>query len=842
MSKRMGDSALPVDEILEHLKETLRAHQNAILVAPPGAGKTTRITLAIMDEPWLGGKRILMLEPRRLAARTAARYMAATIGEQVGQTVGYRVKQDTRVSSKTRIEVITEGVLTRMLQADPSLEDVGIVILDEFHERSLHADLGLALCLQSQAVLRDDLRLLIMSATLDITAIAALLHDAPIIQSEGRAFPVDTRYLRSPVEGRIEAAVVRVIREAMAAEEGDMLVFLPGLAEIRRVQALLSERPFNEAVRIAPLHSSLSPEAQDAAISPAKQGERKIVLTTSIAETSLTVQGVRIVVDSGLMRVSRFSPRTGMSRLETVPVSRASADQRQGRAGRTEAGVCYRLWTEQENRQLTLHTSPEIKEADLTALALELAAWGVYDPAELQWLDLPPKAAYTQACALLRELGALHANGAITPHGRRMAELALHPRLGHMLLKAASLGLGALACELAALLSERSFLRGGDASAEVDLRLRVEALRRSSGAAASGSRDYAVAQRIAAEASHLQRMLGIAESDDREFHDLSACGLLLALAYPDRIAQLRTTGRFLLSSGRGAMIAQLQPLSNAPYLVAAELDDQGADSRIYLAAPCDLAGLMQLAEDGLAICEQEMITWDDSVQAVRTRKQLRLGALVLKDGPLADPDPDLILHALIEGITHMGLQTLPWSKAASQLRRRLQFMHQLEPELWPDVSDQALLNSALDWLGPHLYGIRSIQELKSMQLTAILESMLTWEQKRELDELVPTHLVVPSGSRIPIDYSDVAAPVLAVRLQEMFGLERTPTIGRGRIPLTIHLLSPAHRPVQVTQDLTSFWMNTYYEVRKDLKGRYPKHYWPDNPLEAMPTNRVRSKT
>ncbi|TCZ73428.1 ATP-dependent helicase HrpB [Paenibacillus albiflavus] len=837
----MGGGALPVDEILDHLKETLHAHQNAVLAAPPGAGKTTRIPLAIMNEPWLGGKRILMLEPRRLAARTAARYMAAAIGEQVGQTVGYRVKQDTRVSAKTRIEVITEGVLTRMLQADPSLEDVGIVILDEFHERSLHADLGLALCLQSQAVLREDLRLLIMSATLDMTAIAALLHDAPIIQSEGRAFPVETRYLPSPVEGRMEAAVVRVIREAMAAEEGDMLVFLPGIAEIRRVQVLFSERPFEEAVRIAPLHSSLSQEAQDAAISPAKQGERKIVLTTSIAETSLTVQGVRIVVDSGLMRVSSFSPRTGMSRLETVRVTQASADQRQGRAGRTEAGVCYRLWTEQENRQLAPHTTPEIREADLTALALELAAWGVHDPAELQWLDLPPKAAYTQACALLRELGALHANGAITPHGRRMAELALHPRLGHMLLKAASLGLGALACELAALLSERSFLRG-DASAEVDLRLRVEALRRSSGAAVSGSRDYAVAQRIAAEASQLQRMLGIAEPDDRDHHDLSACGLLLALAYPDRIAQLRTTGRFLLSSGRGAMIAQLQPLSNAPYLVAAELDDQGADSRIYLAAPCDLTDLMQLAEDGLAVCDQEMITWDDISQAVRTRKQLRLGALVLKDGPLADPDPESILHALIEGITHLGLQTLPWSKAASQLRRRIQFMHQLEPELWPDMSDQALLDSAIDWLGPHLYGIRSIQELKSVQMSAILESMLSWEQKRELDEFAPTHLVVPSGSRIPIDYSDVSAPVLAVRLQEMFGLERTPTIGRGRIPLTIHLLSPAHRPVQVTQDLTSFWTNTYYEVRKDLKGRYPKHYWPDNPLEAIPTSRVRPKT
>jgi ATP-dependent helicase HrpB len=470
-----------------------------------------------------------------------------------------------------------------------------------------------------------------------------------------------------------------------------------------------------------------------------------------------------------------------------------------------------------------------------------LAAWGVREPAELKWLDTPPAAAFTQARILLRELGALQEDGAITPHGRRMTELGLHPRLGHMLLKAVPLGLGGLACELAALLGERNAVRG-DASgaAQVDLRLRVQALSSSSFAAASGTRDYAVAQRVAAEASHLQRILGLATSEAQST-STAACGLLLAIAFPDRIAQLRSTGRFLLSNGRGAMIPQLQPLSNAAYMVAVELDDQGADSRIYLAAPVEIEELLHLAQDGLPIEEEDVITWDSTAQAVRARKQLRLGALVLKEGPLANPDPDLILQALVEGIIEKGLKLLPWSKAANQLRQRLLFMHRLEPSEWPDVTDEALLESAVDWLAPHLYGSKSMNDLKQLQMTSILESMLSWDQRRELDELAPTHLVVPSGSRIPIDYTEVSAPVLAVRLQEMFGLERTPKLGRGRIPLTIHLLSPAQRPVQVTQDLASFWRNAYFEVRKDLKGRYPKHYWPDNPLEAVPTNRVRPR-
>lgn len=833
---------LPVDLIIDELRTTLRLHVNTILVAPPGAGKTTRIPLALLNEPWLEGRRILMLEPRRLAARAAARYMAVSLGEEVGRTVGYRVKHDTKVSPMTRIEVITEGVLTRLLQADPSLEDVGLVILDEFHERSLHADLGLALCLQSQAVLRNDLRLLVMSATLEAKSVAALLHDAPIVISEGRTFPVETRYLQHPVNGRIETSIVRIVQDALAQEQGDLLVFLPGVAEIRRVEALLNQLSLKPNVRVAPLFGSLSQEAQDAAIAPAKPGERKIVLATSIAETSLTVNGVRIVVDSGLMRVSRFSPRTGMTRLETIAVSKASADQRRGRAGRLESGICYRLWTEQEDRQLVPHTTPEIREADLVPLALELAVWGVSEPAELMWLDPPPQAAFAQARNLLQELGALDGGGAITPHGRRMSELGLHPRLAHMLLKADEFGLGRLACELAALLSERDLLRGDEAAAAgVDLRLRVEALRRHHHAALSSVREDAAVKRIFAEAGNLQRALGIAPSRSGDTpDDAAACGLLLSLAYPDRIAQRRTSGRFLLTNGRGAVIPQLQQLSNAPYLVAAELDDQGAESRIYLAAPVDLVDLKQQAD--IRIEEQSITLWDHAAQAVRARKQIRLGALILEEVSLKDPDPDLVMHTLLEGISEEGVVLLPWSKTSNQLRQRLLFMHQLDQTAWPDVTDDALLATMVDWLAPHLYGYRSSNDLKRLNMVAILESMLSWDLRRQLDELAPTHITVPSGSRIAVDYTDVSAPLLAVRLQEMFGLEKTPCLGGGKIPLTIHLLSPAQRPVQVTRDLESFWRDAYFEVRKDLKGRYPKHYWPDNPLEAIPTNRIRPRS
>lgn len=816
-------TALPIDAVLPALREALDARPNAVLVAQPGSGKTTRVPLALLDAPWLAGQRILMLEPRRLAARAAARYMASLLGEQVGETVGYRVRMETRVGPKTRIEVITEGVLTRMLQGDQALEGVGLVIFDEFHERSLHADLGLALSLESQAVLRDDLRILVMSATLDAEPIAELMGDAPVITGEGRTFPVETRYLNRPVEGRIEPAVVHAVVNALASTEGDLLVFLPGVGEIRRVEARLAELSLGRDVRVALLYGNLPQEEQDLAIAPCPPGQRKVVLSTSIAETSLTVEGVKVVIDSGLMRVPRFSPRTGMTRLETITVSRASADQRRGRAGRLAPGVCYRLWTEGEDRRLLPHGKPEIMETDLAPLALELAAWGISDPADLQWIDPPPAAAYQQARQLLQQLGAIHEGGAITAHGRRMAELGLHPRLAHMILKADSLGCCGLACELAALLRERDILAGQ--TLDADLRLRLEALRRGE------------ARRVMTEANHWKRSLGIRVEDAG---DVNFCGVLLAFAYPDRIAQRRADGRFLLRNGRGAAFFEKQTLSSSAYLVAAELDDQGIESRIFLAAPLEEGDLERHA--GEEIEDEILIAWDRGAQAVRARRRRRLGALILKETQQATPSPEETVAALLEGIETEGLDILPWTKTASQLLQRLRFMHHSLPEEWPDVSADALLGTLSDWLAPHIYGMRSRADLQSLHLTDILLAMLSWDQRRELDETAPTHIVVPSGSRIPVDYSDPEAPLLAVRLQEMFGLQETPRIARGRVPLTLHLLSPAHRPVQVTRDLASFWRNAYFEVKKDQKGRYPKHYWPDDPLEALPTNRTRPRT
>ncbi len=825
----MGE--LPIDRVLTQLKEALAGHANAVLVAPPGAGKTTRVPLALLEEPWAAGRKIIMLEPRRLAARAAARYMASRLGEQVGETVGYRVRLDTKVGPKTRVEVITEGVLTRLLQADPALEDVAAVIFDEFHERSLHADLGLAFALESQAVLRDDLRLLVMSATLDAAPVAELMQGAPVVVSEGRSYPVETRYLSKPVEGKLEPAAAACIRQALAAEEGGLLAFLPGAGEIRRVERLLLEAGLGPQVRIAPLYGQLAQGEQDAAIAPSVPGQRKVVLATSIAESSLTVEGVRIVVDGGRMRVPRFSPRTGMTRLETVAVSRDAADQRRGRAGRTAPGVCYRLWTEQEDRRLAPHRAPEIMEADLAALALELAAWGVADPARLAWLTPPPAAAYGQAAALLRQLGALGEDGAITPHGRRMAELGVSPRLAHMMLRAVPLGLGGLACELAALLSDRDLLRSWPDSPNADLRLRVEALR---GEGAVRAADPAARRRIAAEAEQGKRMLGLPPEQRDE---VSACGMLLAFAYPDRIAQNKGSGRFLLSGGRGGSFSGPQPLYGEKYLVVAELD-QGADGRIDLAAPISEEQLYRGFADDIET--ETTVAWDRTAQAVRARKREKLGALTLREAPAEAPDPERVLNALLEGIAAEGLSILPWTKAAKQLRERIGFMHRVDPA-WPDVSDEALLAGLGEWLGPHLYGLKSREDLQRLPMAAILDGMLPWPQRQQLDEFVPTHMTVPSGSRIPIDYSDPASPVLAVRLQELFGLRETPRIGGGKVPLLLHLLSPAHRPVQVTRDLASFWRDAYFEVKKDLKGRYPKHVWPDDPLAALPTNRAKPR-
>ncbi|MFC4600179.1 ATP-dependent helicase HrpB [Cohnella hongkongensis] len=834
----MSYSPLPIDEALPELKRALAKGNNAVLVAEPGAGKTTRVPLALLGESWLQDRKIVMLEPRRLAARSSADYMARALGEQVGGTVGYRVKMDAKVGARTRIEVVTEGVLTRMLQSDPALEGVGLVIFDEYHERSLHADLGLALSLQSQALLREDLKLLVMSATLEAEPVAELLGGAPVVRSAGRSYPVETVYRPGPPGIEAEEAVARAALDALRSHEGDVLAFLPGVGEIRRVEARLRESLRGSAfnVRVFPLHGSLSSEDQDRALAPLPQGERKIVLATSVAETSLTVEGITVVIDSGLMRVSRFSPRTGMSRLDTVTVSAASADQRRGRAGRLRPGTCYRLWSAERQSALPPRSSPEILEADLAPLLLELAVWGVGDPGELIWLDAPPAPAVQQARELLVQLGALEEDGRrATEHGRQMAELGKHPRIAHMLLRALPLGLGGLACELAVVLGERDLLRYSDGQAPTaDLRARIEALRgRGAYAADEGAR-----RRLAEEARRLRRELGLsAPGVDADRPD--DCGLLLAFAYPDRIGRQRDSGKYLLSGGRGAAFGPGQALAREPWIVVADVDDAGADGRIRLAAPVSLERVAASLREAVAV--ESDVFWDAEAKSVRGRERRKLGAIVLEEKPLGKLPEEKRLQALLEGIRSEGLEMLPWTKAARQFQERAAFARRHD-DSWPDLSDEALLATLEIWLADYAEGMKSRTDLQRLNVKELLEALLPWEdRRRRLDEEAPTHWTAPSGSRVPIDYGDPDAPFVAVRLQELFGLPETPRIAGGRVPLTLHLLSPAQRPVQVTQDLASFWRGAYFEVRKDLKGRYPKHYWPDNPLEAEATRRVRPR-
>ena len=843
-------TSLPIEAVLPELAAALRAQPSAVLHAPTGAGKTTRVPLALLEAPWLEGQKIVMLEPRRLAARAAARRMAHLLGERVGQTVGYRVRMDTQVGAETRIEVVTEGVLTRMLQSDPALPGVGAAIFDEFHERNMQADLGLALALEARAVLRPALRLLVMSATLDAAPVADLLGEAPperapLVTSEGRSFPVETQYLERRPTGRVEDFTAAAVRAALEEETGDVLVFLPGAGEIRRTQRRLAEGGLPQDVDVRPLFGNLSHREQDRAIAPSPEGRRKVVLSTDIAETSLTIEGIRVVVDAGLQRTPRFDPRSGMTRLETVHVSKASADQRKGRAGRLAPGVCRRLWTHHTQQHLAEHTAPEIQQADLAPLALDLAQWGAPDPAALRWLDPPPEAAFAQARALLGRLGALDADGLITDHGRDMASLGLHPRLAHLVLSAQTLGLGAVACDLAALLGERDLLKGQSGPPSADLRLRLEVLQTLRRGDRSGltyvkhSRvDRGAARRVRRVARHWRRRLGISKNARSA---IEASGLLLAFAYPDRIAQqVGQTGRFRLQNGRAATFSRPQLLSDADYLVAAHLGGRGPEPRILLAAPVALDDLE--AHFGRQIEEKKVVAWNAEARLVRARQQQQLGALVLKDGPLSDPDPQALAAALASGIRSEGLLLLPWTKNARQLQERLVFLHRHAPEDWPDFSDEALLDTLGDWLGPHLYGLKRADDLQRLNLTEILKENLSWEQRRALDDLAPTHLAVPSGSRRRLDYSDPEAPVLAVRLQEMFGQTKTPRIAGGRVPLTVHLLSPAQRPVQITQDLESFWKRTYFEVKKDMQGRYPKHYWPEDPFAATPTRHVRPRS
>ena len=830
---------LPINEVLPALKQALERKNNVVLTAAPGAGKTTRVPLALLDEPWLQGKKMIMLEPRRLAARMAARYMASILGERVGETVGYRVHRDTCVSAATRIEVVTEGVLTRMLQRDPALEHVGLLLFDEFHERSLQTDLGLALALESQTVLREELRIVVMSATLETDPVAALLGGAPIIQSEGRQFPIETHYLPQPVQGRIESAVVAVVQQALREQNGDMLVFLPGTGEIRRVARLLQERLTNKTVLVRSLYGDLSQQQQDEALAPDRQGRRKIVLSTAIAETSLTVEGVQLVVDSGLARAPRFSPRTGMSRLETMPVSRAVADQRRGRAGRLGPGHCYRLWTQTEDARLPARMLPEMLAADLAQLRLELAAWGVTDAKTLRWINAPPDAAYGQADALLHQLGALDKEGRITAHGRAMSAIGAHPRLAHMLLKAGEANAAEEAATLIALLSERDIFRGGPALTDADLRERMSLLHDGAYASNIIAREWIDArqvERLRREAGYWRRTISVGE---KHSFDSSLCGLLLAFAYPDRIGRNRGDGRFLLNNGRGAVLDAGQTLAKAPYIVAADLDDSGMDGRIFLAAAVEETQLRCWLTDQIAA--EMMIAWDERVKAVRAVSREKLGAVVLNETVVTLPDGDAqVLAALLDGIRREGMAVLPWTKEARALQQRLQFMHQWDA-CWPESSDAGLLASLEKWLAPYVSGVRNAEQLGKLHLTEILLHSLTWEEQQQLRQWAPTQVNVPSGRAVAVDYSEPERPVLAVKLQEMFGAVATPMLADGRVALTLHLLSPAGRPVQVTQDLTNFWRNGYFEVKKDLKGRYPKHYWPDNPFEAVPTSRVRPK-
>jgi ATP-dependent helicase HrpB len=833
---------LPINEALPALAESLTNHRSVLLTAPPGAGKSTIVPLCLRPSPWLENRKILMLEPRRLAARAVAGRMAQLLGEPVGRSVGFRTRLETRVSRETRVEVITEGILTRMLQDDSGLGDIGCVIFDEFHERSLNADLGLALCIESQQNLREDLRLLVMSATLDLQPIAKLLGDAPIVAASGRSFEVATHYVTRRPQINLELQAAHVIRNALRDHDGDVLCFLPGAAEIRRVQRALEEAGLERHVQVLPLYGDLEGAAQDAALSPAPAGQRKVVLATSIAETSLTIEGIRIVVDSGLRRYAEFDPATGMSHLTTTKVSQAAADQRRGRAGRLSAGTCYRLWSEGTQASLAPQTAPEILHADLAPLALELGCWGAIDAASLRWLDPPPAAPLAQARELLRQLEAIDSDARVTPHGRLLAKLGTHPRLAHMLIRAREHGAARLACDLAAILGERDILRAGVGARDVDLRLRVAVLRGDVRDLPPGiSVDSRAVNQAKRSSAHWQRDFAGALPDSADPHEWT--GILLAWAYPDRIGQSRAGGgRYVLANGRGARFGEPQALSKAEYIVAAELDGAEREARIFLAAPVRLEDLRQHFAG--QILERADIYWDVRDHAVSARRERRLGALLLESADIRDPDSDAVQNAAFGGLRELGIAGLPWTPDLRQWQARVMLMRQYavpSAQPWPDLSDVALAASLEEWAPPWISGMTRREHFARIDLRAALQSRLSYAQGIILEREAPTHFTVPSGSNIPIDYLDGEIPTLSARLQEMFGLTQTPSVAAGRLPLLLKLLSPARRPVQITRDLVSFWNRGYHDVKKDLKGRYPKHYWPEDPHTAEPTRRARPR-
>ena len=815
---------LPIDAVLADLTSTLARGSTAVLVAPPGAGKTTRVPLALLDADWVGRKKIIVLEPRRIAARAAAERMAQTLGERVGETVGYRVRFGSKVSRATRIEVVTEGIFTRQILDDPELSGVAAVLFDEFHERSLDADLGLALARDAQTGLREDLRILVMSATLDGARVAKLLGDCPVIASEGRAFPVDTRYLGRKPDVQIERQMADAIATALRADGGSVLAFLPGAAEIRRTQNFLAERVSDPNTEIVPLFGALDAGVQDRAISPPPKGQRKVVLATSIAETSLTIEGVRIVVDSGMARVPRYEPDIGLTRLETIRASRAAVDQRRGRAGRTEPGVCYRLGDEPQTASLEAYTRPEILSADLSSLVLDLAHWGAADPSALAFLDPPPLPALTEARALLRELNALDEAGRITPEGNSLRALALPPRLARMIVDSYRLGSGDEAALIAAILTERGL--GGDSA---DLDARLDNFRRDRSQRAQSARQ--LAERWAKQ---------VAASEPFDITDRSlSTGLMLALAFPDRVARNRGNGSFVLANGRGASIEQTSALAKSPYIAVAELTGTAANGRILLAAPITQAEIEAQFTDHIQTADE--ITFDRAAMALRARRRKKLHAITLSEQTLPVSPSAETARVLADGLVAAGLERLPWSKPLKQWRDRVMFLRAASPEEWPDLSDNALAETRGDWLVPALFDKTSLSNFSAGDLSDALMNLLPWEMRARLDREAPTHFEAPTGTSLPIDYEAEQGPTIAVRLQELFGLNVHPSIAKGKIPLVLELLSPAHRPVQVTRDLPGFWRGSYAAVRSDLRGRYPRHPWPEDPASAPPTRRVKPR-
>jgi ATP-dependent helicase HrpB len=837
---RSFDTPLPIDAVLDELARALTDHTAAVLVAPPGAGKTTRVPLALLDAPWIGNKKIIVLEPRRIAARASAERMAHTIGERVGETVGYRVRFGSKISRATRIEVVTEGIFSRQILDDPELTGVAAVLFDEFHERSLDADLGLALARDAQTGLREDLRILVMSATLDGARVAKLLGDAPVIASEGRAFPVETRYLGRKADAPLERQMADAIATALRADPGSVLAFLPGAAEIRRTQNFLGERVHDASVEIVPLFGALDAGVQDRAIAPAPKGHRKVVLATSIAETSLTIEGVRIVVDSGVARVPRYEPDIGLTRLETVRASRAAVDQRRGRAGRTEPGVCYRLWDEPQTASMAAYTQPEILSADLSSLVLDLAQWGVRDPATLAFLDPPPAPALKEARSLLHELGALDDDDRITAEGRSLRALALPPRLARMIVDSHRLGAGEEAAEIAAVLTERGL--GGD---NVDLEVRLDQFRRDRSQRATSARSQAQrwASQVAATPIPNPSPQGGGGRTAPGTTELPSTGMMLALAFPDRVARNRGNGSFVLANGRGAAVDPASALARAPYIAVAELTGTAAQGRILLAVKITLEDIERHFADQIETSDE--VTFDRTAMALRARRKRALHAITLSEAPLAlSPSADTA-RVLADGLIAAGVDRLPWSKPSKQWRDRVMFLRKAEADplqsVWPDLSDDALAAQREAWLVPALYDKVSLKDFSATDLSEALMTLLPWELRARLEREAPTHFEAPTGTMLAIDYEAEQGPTIAVRLQELFGLNTHPSIAKGAIALVLELLSPAHRPVQVTRDLPGFWRGSYAAVRSDLRGRYPRHPWPEDPASALPTRRVKPR-